>query len=441
MDLHALRFLLAAFLLGPGAALVAQPAAPASAPARAELLADAAAIAPGSTFTLGLRLRMAEGWHTYWQYSGDAGLSTRVEWRLPPGLQAGPLVWPGPHRYEEAGGLIAYGYADEVLLYAEVTASDTLTPGRSLHLAVAASWLACREICIPGDTLAALDLPLETRLRPSIDAALFDRYRQRAPQPLGEADPVAVAHETARRGRGADLEVRLEPLVGAFAAGSAPPDLYPLADSTFQVQEGPRQLLPSGGVIVRLGLSPYGDALPGQVSAVVSFPVPDRTEPAYRAVRLDLSAAAPAIDLLTADFAGSGGAGEPASLAVYLLMALAGGLILNLMPCVLPVISLKVLSFVSQAGEDPRRIRQLGAAFSAGIIATFLALAAAVAGLKAGGEQIGWGFQFQSPGFVVFLAALVFVLALSLFGVVTVRLPGAGGSFGSLGEGEGLAAS
>ena len=119
-------------------------------------------------------------------------------------------------------------------------------------------------------------------------------------------------------------------------------------------------------------------------------------------------------------------------------MAVIGGMILNLMPCVLPVISLKALSLVSQGGEEPRRVRQLGLSFAAGVVLTFVVLAAFVIVLKAGGEQIGWGFQFQSPGFVLFLTGLVFTLGLSLFGVLTIRLPGSVGALGGIAQGEGL---
>ena len=123
-----------------------------------ELLADTERLAAGQPFTLGVRLRMAPEWHTYWEFSGDAGLPTTVDWRLPPGFEAGPLQWPAPHKYTESGDLTVYGYGDEVLLMAQIWPPAALRADTLLHLGAAVAWLACREVCIPGDTTLTLQL-------------------------------------------------------------------------------------------------------------------------------------------------------------------------------------------------------------------------------------------------------------------------------------------
>lgn len=190
-----------------------------------------------------------------------------------------------------------------------------------------------------------------------------------------------------------------------------------------------------------LELVPFAGADPVlQLPGVLAYAGPDGT-PLYRSFVIDLGPAEPeigSIDLLNSDFTGTTRGG---SFAWFVFLAMLGGLILNLMPCVLPVISIKVLSLVAQAGESAARVRQLGLAFVGGILVTFALLALIVIALQAGGEQLGWGFQFQSPAFVLVLTALVFVLGLSLFGVVTIRLPGIGVSFGGLEDGEGAGSS
>ena len=401
-------------------------------PVRARLLADVTAVEAGRGFTLGVLLEQDPGWHTYWAWAGDAGLATRVDWQAPPGFEVGPLQWPGPKRYREED-LTVFGYADEVMLLAPVRAPASLPD--TMRFAAEVSWLVCRDTCIPGEAVLSLDL--EPGEAAPAHAALFEDYRSVVPAPLSASDPVSWRAAVASGDAGA-LRVTVE--VTARHEGGEPPDFYPLPigegfeeawlDAGERVDQGPRRTRSE------LRIEPsQGQGLPGELTGVIAFPDAggDRR---FRTVRIDLRVSAS--DLPTADFgAGTGGA---RSLWAYLLMAVIGGLILNLMPCVLPVISLKALSLVCQGGEEPRRIRLLGLSFSAGVVLTFVVLAAFVIALKAGGEQIGWGFQFQSPGFVLFLTGLVFILGLSLFGVVTIRLPGGAGALGGMAGagGEGL---
>ena len=423
------------------------PARAADHPVRARLLANVAAVAPERTFLLGVELRMEEGWHTYWRFGGDAGLPTTVEWNLPPGFRAGPLLWPAPTKFSEAGDLTGYGYADQVLLLAEVAVPAGLPVGSPLTFGVTVTWLACRQSCIPGNATLDLVLPVVTGEPTSANADLFARYRAQVPAPLG-AD-VNLDWAVYRSGG----EVRIDLVVAGaehpLEVTADAPDFYPIPDGSPEF--GPQQRLGAHGreleregahpgpVRLRLRLRPYENEAIRTLGGVLVYRLVGQEGPRHVAVELDLEARqgqAPA-GLLDMDFRLSGADSGTRSLGLYLLLAAVGGLILNLMPCVLPVISLKVLGFVSQAGAERGRVRQLGLVFAAGIVVAFLSLAVVVVLLKAGGEQLGWGFQFQYPGFVMAMAALVFALGLSLFGVFELRLPGLQGAVGVVGEGEG----
>ena len=411
---------------------------PDSHPVRAELVASRASVRAGEPFELGVRLEIDEGWHTYWRYAGAAGQASRVDWRLPPGLQAGELRWEAPQKYDEQG-LVVYGYAGETLLSAEVRGVPEAAD--SLAIAAEVGWLVCREVCIPGDTLLTLALPLSDTGSPA-NEDLFERHRQLLPLPWeGPAEPVRLQHrlEDGQEG-GETVALTITPKGGEVVVDGATPDFFPIEGEGFWLDPPSRRLDPTTSrVHLQLNLYLEGDQKPGELMGTVVYQRPEDPRPSYKTVTLDL-AADRRTGLSALVFTGA----QPAaadSLPAYLFFALIGGLILNLMPCVFPVISLKVLGFVSQAGESRARARQLGLAFSAGVVATFLGLAAAVLLLKSGGDQIGWGFQFQSPAFVIFLCALVFLLSLSLFGLITVRIAVGQGNLGGLADGEGLAGS
>lgn len=412
----------------------AAAAAPDGHPVQAELVADVTAVAPGDSLTLGVVLRMAPGWHTYWAYSGDAGLATSVEWQAPAGVRVGDLRWPGPHRYMEAGDLIAFGYAEEVMLMAPALVPPASAPD-SLRIKAAVSWLVCLDICIPGEATLSLVLP------PGVGSAAhrerFALYGSLVPRPLATSDPLSWDHEV-RSGAKGDLEVTVR--LTAPTVDAETPDFFPLPvrDTLGYIEAGPRVAGVDGSVRSSARLITYAGQLPlTQLPGVAVFTDAEGHRQ-YRNLEVDLRPTAATLDLLTTDFRVA--APSRHGLWLYLAMAAVGGLILNLMPCVLPVISLKALSLASQAGASASRIRVLGLAFVAGVVASFLSLAIAVVLLRAGGEQVGWGFQFQSPAFVLFLTSLVFVLSLSLFGVVNIRLPGAS-SLGGPSDDEGVAGS
>lgn len=399
-------------------------------PVQARLLVEQTSIRPDATFDIAVVLDMAPHWHTYWATSGDAGLPTRVTWTLPEGFEASQLQWPGPQRYTEAGDLTVFGYGDQVALFTQVRTPAQLPD--TIQAQAQVSWLVCADICIPGDTTLTW-----THVRGDAigDTGVLARYRPLLPTPLTAEDALTWSQTLRRIDGGLRLTVQVQ-----AGHGAGLPDFFamPPGDTAY-LEAGPRIEHEPGAITASFDVMSYaGEQPPERLTGVIGYAGADGT-PQYRTITLDLSSPAgeAGFDLLSADFRPA----SEGSLWIFVLMAMVGGFILNLMPCVLPVISLKVMSLVSQAGSSAARVRQLGLAFSAGIVTTFLALAAVVVALQAGGDQLGWGFQFQSPAFVVLLSGLVFVLGLSLFGVVTVRLPGSGTTLGGLGDGEGPGSS
>lgn len=394
---------------------------------RADLLADTAAVAPGRPFTVGLRLRMAKTWHTYWQYAGDAGLPTKIAWELPPGFTAGPFQWPLPEKIESAGDIVNYGYEGEVVLLTEVTPPGTLPSGGEVVLKGKAEWLVCADICVPGVKDVSLRLPVgEVK---AVNGELFTKVREQLARPVSAVNAWQV-----KRQPGADggLRLALHGPEGARLVDYFPlppedvevghPTLEPIADGRgklggvrLPLLSNPKEFARVAGVFVvesggrRFGLTDLADR------DVANGSAPAASEPAVSPTTVPATTR-PAAPVPPAPAA--------RSLAFYLLLGLLGGLILNVMPCVLPVISLKVFSFIRQANEDPARVWRLGLAYVGGIFAWFLGFAALVVGFKAAGREVGYAFHFQNPLFLLGLSAVVFVFALSLLGVFEIVLPG-----------------
>ena len=406
--------LAAAALLGAAAAAAA--AAPVKTPhVEAELVSERTALVPGRTTTLALRLKMADGWHTYWRNPGDSGLPTTLAWKLPAGTTAGPIQWPAPEALP-AGPLVNFGYEGEVLLLTDVAVAADARPGDTLTLAAKAEWLVCRETCIPEEAQLELVLPVSDRSDPypqwgKAIAATRDALPAPAPGWLaaarGDGQKVVVTL-TAPAGAATPAGVhffpfdegRIEP-AGKQAFARDPSGTFTL---TLPVAN---QLAPGfarvAGVLTSTGGFAAGAAAPKAIvidtpltGAVVAGP-----KPAAAPVPV-LNAAAPA--------------GEGLSLLAAMLFAFVGGIVLNLMPCVFPVLSLKALALAAPGHGNRQKLRLEGLAFSGGVIATFVVLAGLLLAFRAAGEQFGWGFQLQSPAVVTGLALLFFVLALNMSG-------------------------
>jgi thiol:disulfide interchange protein len=367
---------------------------------QAQLLADTTAVVPGKPFTAGLLLRMVPNWHTYWKFPGDAGISTEVKWKLPDGWKAGEIQWPIPLKLIEPGDIHIYGYHDEVLLLQEITPPASLKDS-SVQLAAEASWLVCEKICIPGSANVKLDLPIAAQNAPA-NGELFAKYRRSLPQNWPETNVARVNWQR----EGAELRLTVE---SAALANYPAADFYPAPEANVVVGHPTTERGADGKITFRVPIETT-DKNVTALSGIVVFGQNDNgaDRNAWSLVAPTVATAPPA---------------QSRSLAMFLLFGLIGGFILNLMPCVLPVISLKIFGFVQHAGQDRRRILRSGLAFVAGIFAWFVGLALLLIGLKAAGREIIWAFQFTNPYFVLLMSAIVLVFALNLFGVFEVSLP------------------
>src|SRR5215469_841265 len=366
-----------------------------------ELLADTNAVIPGKPFTAGLLLRMAPGWYTYWKFPGDAGIPTEIKWKLPPGWKAGEIQWPIPLKMAEAGDIQIYGYRDEVLLTQKITPPPSITDS-TVTLAADVNWLVCEKICIPGNASLRLELPKSTTSGPA-NSEVFSRFRRLLPQSWPGSE-LATANWK-RTGSGLELRVT-SPTLSSYASA----DFYPLPQGGTVVGH-PRVESRSGNQIVfRLPLESASKSL-SAIQGLVVFGQraegSDRTAWQIPGPTVASASSPPARGILG-----------------FLFFGFLGGIILNLMPCVLPVISLKIFGFIQHAGQRRRKILRSGIAFAGGIFTWFIGLALLLIALRSAGHQITWGgFQFTNPYFVLVLSVIVLVFALNLFGVFEIALP------------------
>ena len=400
-----LRGLLLALLLIPAVPAGAEPVR--TPHLTAELVGDVAAVRPGQPFWVALHFKLVPEWHTYWKNPGDSGEAPRIRWKLPAGFSAGEIQWPYPQRLP-VGPLVNYGYAGEAWMLVPITPPARL-PARPVVLQAEASWLVCKEECVPESGHLRLELPVTDAMpAPSAQAAELDAARRRVPKPLDGATVAA---------QGDGLELRVGLPAGQVDETWFFPEQYGLVDHAApqplaRGDDGLRLSLRRGEVLGKKN----PDTLAGVLVLIQSLADGPGVE-AFRIVAKPVAAAAAETD---------GGLG------LALLLALGGGLLLNIMPCVFPVLSLKALHLAQQAGESPGKARMGGLVFTAGVLASFLTLAGVLLALRAGGEAVGWGFQLQSAAFVLGLAWLVFALGLMLSGVWSF-----GGGF--MGVGQGLA--
>jgi thiol:disulfide interchange protein DsbD len=369
---------------------------------RPELLADTNAVVAGKPFTVGLLLRMAPGWHTYWKFSGDAGLPTELKWKLPPGWKVGDIQWPIPLKTIDPGDIETYGYENEVLLMQEITPPSKLDDS-SAKLSTEANWLVCEKICIPGSATMQLDLPVASTSQPA-NTDVFARYRRLLPQNL--PGPNVARADWSRVGSDLRLKIASETLAKYPAV-----DFFPLPEQETIVGHPAVQSRNNNEILFRIPLESAPKDLSSVAGLVVFAQQPNGDDRAAwqitSASALSASRPAPAHGIFT-----------------FLLFGFLGGIILNLMPCVLPVISLKIFGFVQQAGQSRQKIFRSGIAFTIGIFAWFIALAVLLIALKGAGRDVTWGgFQFTNPYFVLTLSVIVLVFALNLFGVFEISLP------------------
>ena len=372
---------------------------------KAELVAESASIAPASTLWVDLHLTIKPGWHVYWRNPGDSGLPTAIDWNLPPGFSAGDIRWPVPEHFVR-GGIGNYGYAGSADLLVPISVPKEVTTGDTATLAADASWLVCAEICIPGGASLSLSLPVAAGpVAPDLAvAALFAAVRRQLPLPAPfETRFVAGAHD-----------YRLLVPEDALAGLSDPTGtFFPNDSSLIDHAAEPRASRRNDGLEIVLEKAAATAAAPATLDGMLALRGKDGVERAFE-ISANPAAGLPARNSL---------AGWQA-----LLLAFLGGVVLNAMPCVFPILSLKLLSLTRQA--HGHRSEQLGhgLAYTAGVLLSFAALGGALLALRAGGRAIGWGFQLQTPVFVAVIAYLSFAMGLSLSGVVDfgARLAGTG---------------
>jgi len=378
---------------------------------RVRLVAAAPSAGDGDSLQLGLDFRLAPHWKIYWRSPGDAGYPPRLDWAGSSNFAGATMAWPAPQRFS-VQGLDTIGYTDAVVFPLTARLEHA---GTAAHLRLALSYLTCEKICIPYDTVLTLDLPAgPPRAGDTGYAALIARYAARVPRDGGAGLALAAATVIPGKQPVLELRVKAEQLLHAPDAFIEGPEGVTFGAPRLVHGEAPGEAL--------LRLPVFGER--PAIERMVGHPVTVTLVDGERSLE---AAIAPAAGPPAADFR---------LLLGVLPLALLGGLILNFMPCVLPVLSIKILGMVEQGGRSRRAVRLGFLATAAGVIVSFLALAAAMVALLAAGVAVGWGVQFQQPLFLVGMVALLTLFACNLWGFFEVPLPSALAALGSAGEGR-----
>ncbi|HEX3890248.1 MAG TPA: protein-disulfide reductase DsbD domain-containing protein [Verrucomicrobiae bacterium] len=380
-----------------------------------KLLLSADTAKPGDTILAGVDLKMEPGWHTYWKNPGAAGMATEIKWQFPPGVTAGEIQWPLPKKLPPAE-VTTYGYEDEVMLIVPLTLASNL-PAGPIDLKANVSWLECKEVCIPANADVQATLNIGSEIKTSADAATIESWKKQVPQTnafyqfqawwemaTNDTRPFVMSNF---RG-GTDKNIKLDSV-----------DFFPDAYDQFEVQASTEIISTySSEIQLRKVVKKFSGDWPKEISGVLILNSREGFE-----VKMSVSDRSPVGETISSTV-NQLPALPSQPLWQMLIYAFIGGLILNIMPCVLPVIALKILGFVSEAKSSPRRVRALGGIYAVGVLFSFLIMAAIVIGVKAAGHQAGWGMQFGSPIFIVCLTTLVTLVALNLFGIFEVTLGG-----------------
>ncbi len=399
----------------------------ASAQVKASLVAGVTSVQPGQPFTVALRLEHTPHWHTYWINPGT-GLVTSLAWTLPEGVTAGDIQWPAPKALKDRSGtIVGNGYEGDLLLPVTITPPATLAPGSKLTLKVAAEWLMCEDSCMPGNADLQLTLPVTTEAAaphptfgPRLAAVLANLPRVEAPWILNASRS------------GSTITLAVTP---SAPIAHQPTGLRFFADDNLVAYELPQTIEPDGqgGYVLTLPVSPDGPQDAANLTGVLTAENGWRADGSLPGLRVDVpftKAGAPVGQVSDLPQGGSETRPTPAPATTGLLGTLAlafiGGLILNLMPCVFPVLGIKILGFVNQAGNARSKVVAHGLVFTLGVLLSFWALAGVLAVLRTGGAELGWGFQLQSPAFVYALTILMLVFAMNMSGVFEFGLSATG---------------
>jgi thiol:disulfide interchange protein/DsbC/DsbD-like thiol-disulfide interchange protein len=397
-----------------------------------ELVAENNALIPGQKNTVAVRLKMDDHWHTYWANPGDSGLPTEIAWTLPEGITAGPIQWPAP-QWIDYFEMVSYAYEGEVFLLVDLEVPGGFEATGQVDLAARVDFLVCKEACIPGGADLTLSLPISAEASAGPDQSRIQTTRKQSPAELP------------------DWEMRVVDNGESFALSVLAPEGQSLdgREVTYFSLDGwiapskPRTSLAEGRVLTIV--MPKTEYAPeegkDQFQGVLVSDKPWDAAGDYQALAVSLtysaneevaswlaSAGGGNTRILTGSNSDASSAGTSKGFITLLLFAVTGGLLLNLMPCVFPVLSIKVLGFVQQAGEDKSKVKIHGMVFTGGVIVSFWVLAGIFLALRSAGQEIGWGFHLQAPGFVAVLTSIIFLFGLNLSGVFEIgeSLTGAG---------------
>lgn len=361
--------------------------------ARSELVPESGGVAPGGAITLAFAQQLEDGWHVYWKNPGDSGLPLEFVWTLPEGAAAGPIDYPAPHPIP-IGPLVNFGHEGAPVFLTSVTAPADAEIGSTLDISLDATWLICADICVPETGSFSLSIPVAAA--PEADPAatdLFARARAAMPRPFGGAATFSVSGEK--------LSLRL---AGAPPGGKA----YFFPEISGASDPAAAQKVSRSGDDLKIDIKagPEAGDIGERLDGVVSIDGADGEQ---------------SFSLSASRLAGADAPSTPAgSLLGLLAAALIGGAILNLMPCVFPILFVKAASMAKSAAGDRGEMRRHGLLYGAGVIATFAALGGLLLALRAGGEEIGWGFHLQSPAVIIFSAYVLFAVGLNFAGVFHV---------------------
>ncbi len=410
--LFAIAAIVGAFLHGGVSS--AQIIAPAGKPDfTAQLIVGGADKTDPASSWLGLQVRLGKGWHTYWRSAGDAGAPPEFDWSRSRNIAAATVEWPAPHRYTDAG-IDTFGYADEVLLPVKLRLKDPQAPA---HVSLKLALFVCSTICTRNDLTFDADIAPGARFGDKLD--LIGRWRAKVPGQNSATLAITSVHLQTK----APAQLRIE---ATSATPLVAPDVFVDGDSAIVAGHPTFTAGANGATVITLPIDGIDGKHPDK-------PLHVTLVDGERAVEAVLPPQRPAL---------AGLAAQPAAASVWgmLAVALLGGLILNFMPCVFPVLSLKLFSLLGHPSRDKAAIRARFVASAAGVIVSFLLLAAVLAGLKSAGAQIGWGIQFQQPLFLIAMAAILVALGANLLDLYEIHLPWRlAGLFGKSGGGQSLA--
>jgi len=370
----------------------------------AELVSEVSTIQAGVPVTIALRLKMDEGWHTYWRNGADSGLPTEINWSLPDGFSAEGIQWPYPENIITPP-LVSYGYHGEIFLLNKIIVPDKLNIGETVVFSARVDWLECEDVCIPG----GVDLKIELEVvkdQPKLNEKWVEAFSEaRSLQPVKDSGWEFTAIED-------DSFITLQAKAPEWFNGNpGKANFFPYEFGVIEYNQKQEQSYRNGILTVKLKRPSDAESIP--IEGVLVVESGWRGEGSEKAHYINAEKGILFAEANNQNF-------KLTTILKYLLFAFLGGIILNLMPCVLPVLSLKIMGFIQQASEEKTQAWKHGALFTFGVLATFWILAGTLLILRAGGEQIGWGFQLQEPTFLIILSVFLFLFGLSMFGVFEI---------------------